>query len=459
MFESLTDKLSGVFARITSRGVLNDKDIDEAMREIRVALLEADVALPVVKDFVARVKEEARGEKLVRSIQPGQLVVKIVHDELVKLLGAEDGDLNLNVVPPAVILMAGLQGSGKTTSSAKLAKMLGKNRKVLLASLDVYRPAAQEQLEQLARQIGGHSLPIVNGEKPLAITGRALDVAKKGGFDVLILDSAGRLHIDDALMEELQAVKKLASPAETLLVADAMMGQDACNVAREFNEKLGVTGIVLTRIDGSSRAGAALSMRMIAGVPVKYLGTGEKTDEMEEFHADRIAGRILGQGDVVSLVERAIEKVDREEADKMAARMMKGKFDLEDLLSQLRQIQKLGSLGGIMGMIPGLSKFKNQIADAGIGDALIKKQEAIILSMTKAERKNPDIIKASRQKRIAAGSGVEVHDVNKLLKQYEQMASMMKKMGRGGGFGGLASMMKNVPFGKFPGGTGNKFPF
>ena len=459
MFESLTDKLSGVFARITSRGVLNDKDIDEAMREIRVALLEADVALPVVKDFVARVKEEARGEKLVRSIQPGQLVVKIVHDELVKLLGAEDGDLNLNVVPPAVILMAGLQGSGKTTSSAKLAKMLGKNRKVLLASLDVYRPAAQEQREQLARQIGGHSLPIVNGEKPLAITGRALDVAKKGGFDVLILDSAGRLHIDDALMEELQAVKKLASPAETLLVADAMMGQDACNVAREFNEKLGVTGIVLTRIDGSSRAGAALSMRMIAGVPVKYLGTGEKTDEMEEFHADRIAGRILGQGDVVSLVERAIEKVDREEADKMAARMMKGKFDLEDLLSQLRQIQKLGSLGGIMGMIPGLSKFKNQIADAGIGDALIKKQEAIILSMTKAERKNPDIIKASRKKRIAAGSGVEVHDVNKLLKQYEQMASMMKKMGRGGGFGGLASMMKNVPFGKFPGGTGNKFPF
>lgn len=459
MFESLTDKLSGVFARITSRGVLNDKDIDEAMREIRVALLEADVALPVVKDFVARVKEEARGEKLVRSIQPGQLVVKIVHDELVKLLGAEDGGLNLNVVPPAVILMAGLQGSGKTTSSAKLAKMLGKNRKVLLASLDVYRPAAQEQLEQLARQIGGHSLPIVNGEKPLAITGRALDVAKKGGFDVLILDSAGRLHIDDALMEELRAVKKLASPAETLLVADAMMGQDACNVAREFNEKLGVTGIVLTRIDGSSRAGAALSMRMIAGVPVKYLGTGEKTDEMEEFHADRIAGRILGQGDVVSLVERAIEKVDREEADKIAARMMKGKFDLEDLLSQLRQIQKLGSLGGIMGMIPGLSKFKNQIADAGIGDALIKKQEAIILSMTKAERKNPDIIKASRKKRIAAGSGVEVHDVNKLLKQYEQMASMMKKMGRGGGFGGLASMMKNVPFRKFPGGTGNKFPF
>lgn len=459
MFESLTDKLSGVFAKITSRGVLSEKDIDEAMREIRVALLEADVALPAVKEFIAKVKEEARGEKLVRSIQPGQLVIKIVHDELVKLLGAEDGGLNLNVVPPAVILMAGLQGSGKTTSSAKLAKMLGKNRKVLLASLDVYRPAAQEQLEQLARQIGGHSLPIVKDEKPLEITKRALDAARKGSFDVLILDSAGRLHIDDALMEELQAVKELSNPAETLLVADAMMGQDACNVAKEFNEKLGVTGIVLTRIDGSSRAGAALSMRMMAGVPIKYLGTGEKTDEMEEFHADRIAGRILGQGDVVSLVERAIEKVDRDEADKMAARMLKGKFDLEDMLSQLRQIQKLGSLGGIMGMIPGLSKFKNQIADAGIGDALIKKQEAIILSMTKAERKNPDVIKASRKRRIAAGSGVEVHEVNKLLKQYEQMASMMKKMGRGGGLGGLASMMKNAPFGKFPGGMGNKFPF
>lgn len=459
MFESLTDKLSGVFAKITSRGVLSEKDIDEAMREIRVALLEADVALPAVKDFIAKVKEEARGEKLVRSIQPGQLVVKIVHDELVKLLGAESSGLNLNVVPPAVILMAGLQGSGKTTSSAKLAKMLGKNRKVLLASLDVYRPAAQEQLEQLARQIGGHSLLIVKDEKPLEITKRALDAARKGSFDILILDSAGRLHIDDALMEELQAVKELSNPAETLLVADAMMGQDACNVAKEFNEKLGVSGIVLTRIDGSSRAGAALSMRMMAGVPIKYLGTGEKTDEMEEFHADRIAGRILGQGDVVSLVERAIEKVDRDEADKMAARMLKGKFDLEDMLSQLRQIQKLGSLGGIMGMIPGLSKFKNQIADAGIGDALIKKQEAIILSMTKAERKNPDVIKASRKRRIAAGSGVEVHEVNKLLKQYEQMASMMKKMGRGGGLGGLASMMKNAPFGKFPGGMGNKFPF
>lgn len=458
MFENLTDKLGSVFAKITSRGVLNEKDIDEAMREIRIALLEADVALPVVKEFIAKVKEQALGEKVIRSIQPGQMVVKIVHDELVKVLGSDESALNFNVVPPAVILMAGLQGSGKTTTSAKLAKMLGKKRKVLLASLDVYRPAAQEQLAQLAEQIGGSSLPIVEGQKPCDITKRALDVAKKGGYDVLILDSAGRLHIDDELMNELVEVKKIANPAEILLVADAMMGQDACNVAKEFNEKLGVTGIVLTRIDGSSRAGAALSMRMVAQVPVKFLGTGEKIDEFEEFHPDRIAGRILGQGDVVSLVENAIEKIDREEADKMAQQMMKGKFDLDDLLSQLRQIQKLGSLGGIMSMIPGLSKFKNQIESAGIGDNLIKKQEAIILSMTKLERKSPDVIKASRKKRIAAGAGVEVHEVNKLLKQYEQMADMMKKFGKGG-LGSMMSMMKNFPMGKLPGGMGNRFPF
>jgi len=458
MFENLTDKLGSVFAKITSRGVLNEKDIDEAMREIRIALLEADVALPVVKEFIAKVKEQALGEKVIRSIQPGQMVIKIVHDELVKVLGADESSLNFNVVPPAVILMTGLQGSGKTTTSAKLAKLLGKKRKVLLASLDVYRPAAQEQLAQLAEQIGGSSLPIVEGQKPCDITKRALDVAKKGGYDVLILDSAGRLHIDNELMNELVEVKKIANPAEILLVADAMMGQDACNVAKEFNEKLGVTGIVLTRIDGSSRAGAALSMRMVAQVPVKFLGTGEKIDEFEEFHPDRIAGRILGQGDVISLVENAIEKIDREEADKMAQQMMKGKFDLDDLLSQLRQIQKLGSLGGIMSMIPGSSKFKNQIESAGIGDNLIKKQEAIILSMTKLERKSPDVIKASRKKRIAAGAGVEVHEVNKLLKQYEQMAGMMKKFGNGG-LSSMMSMMKKFPMGKLPGGMGNRFPF
>ncbi len=459
MFDSLTDKLGSVFNKITSRGVLNEKDIDEAMREIRIALLEADVALPVVKDFIAKVKEQALGEKVVRSIQPGQMVVKIVHEELIKVLGSDESALNFNTVPPAVILMSGLQGSGKTTTSAKLAKLLAKKRKIMLASLDVYRPAAQEQLEQLATQIGCTSLPIIKEQKPLDITKRALETAKKGGYDVLILDSAGRLHIDNELMDELIEVKKLANPIETLLVADAMMGQDACNVAKEFNEKLGVSGIVLTRIDGSSRAGAALSMRMIAGVPIKFLGTGEKIDEFEEFHPDRIAGRILGQGDVISLVETAMEKIDREEADKMAQQMMKGKFDLNDLLAQIRQIQKLGSLGGIMSMIPGLSKFKNQIENAGIGDDLIKKQEAIILSMTFKERKNPDLIKASRKKRIAAGAGVEVHEVNKLLKQYEQMASMMKKFGQGGGMSGLASMMKRFPGGKFPMGMGNKFPF
>ncbi len=459
MFESLTDKLTAVFNKITSRGVLSEDDINATMREIRIALLEADVALPVVKEFIAHVKEQALGERVVRSIRPGQMVVKIVHDELLKLLGEGDTSLNFKAVPPVSILMLGLQGSGKTTTSAKLAKRLAKQgKKVLLVSLDVYRPAAQEQLAQLAGQIGGFSLPIVKGEKPSAITRRALDYAQKGGFDVIILDSAGRLHIDNQLMEEVIEVKKIANPTEVLLVADAMIGQDACNVAKEFQERVGVTGLVLTRIDGSSRAGAALSMKMVAGVPIKFLGTGEKVDEFEEFHADRLAGRILGQGDVVSLVEKAMENVDRAETEKLAAQMMKGRFDLNMMLSQLKQVQKLGSLGGIIGMIPGLSKFKNQIEAAGVGDNLIKKQEAIILSMTKEERSNPDIIKASRKKRIAAGSGVEVHEVNKLLKSYEQMSTMMKKMGRMGGMPSMA-MLKNSPFGNMLGGGMGKFPF
>ena len=459
MFESLTDKLTAAFNKITSRGVLSEDDINATMREIRIALLEADVALPVVKEFIAHVKEQALGEKVVRSIRPGQMVVKIVHDELLKLLGEGDTSLNFKAVPPVSILMLGLQGSGKTTTSAKLGKRLAKQgKKVLLASLDVYRPAAQEQLAQLARQIGGFSLPIVKGEEPSAIARRALEYAKKGGFGGIMLDSAGRLHIDNQLMEEVIEVKKIANPTEVLLVADAMIGQDACNVAKEFQERVGVTGLVLTRIDGSSRAGAALSMKMVAGVPIKFLGTGEKVDEFEEFHADRLAGRILGQGDVVSLVEKAMENVDRAETEKLAAQMMKGRFDLNMMLSQLKQVQKLGSLGGIIGMIPGLSKFKNQIEAAGVGDNLIKKQEAIILSMTKEERSNPDIIKASRKKRIAAGSGVEVHEVNKLLKSYEQMSTMMKKMGRMGGMPAMA-MLKNSPFGNMLGGGMGKFPF
>ncbi len=463
MFEALSDKLTSVFNKITSRGVLSEDDINTAMREIRVALLEADVSLPVVKEFITHVKEQALGEKVVRSIQPGQMVVKIVHDELLKLLGSEDVALNLNAPSPVCVLMVGLQGSGKTTTSAKIAKRLSakQRKKVLLVSLDIYRPAAQEQLAQLAGQIGGTSLPIIKGEKPDATTKRAIEFAKKGGFDVIILDSAGRLHIDQELMDEVKQVKKIANPTEVLLVADAMIGQDACNVAKEFNEQIGITGLVLTRIDGSSRAGAALSMKMVANVPIKFLGLGEKLDELEEFHADRLAGRILGQGDVVSLVEKAMENVDREDAEKLASKMMKGSFTLEDMLSQLKQIQKIGSLGGIMGMLPGLSKFSAQVEAAG-GDKLIKKQEAIILSMTIKERRNPDIIKASRKKRIAAGAGVEVHEVNKLLKSYEQMSAMMKQMGKLGGMSKLlgSSLLKKSPFGGNPfGGMGGKFPF
>ena len=463
MFDALSEKLSAAFSKITSRGVLNEKDIDEAMREIRVALLEADVSLPVVKTFIAQVKEQALGEKVVKSIQPGQMVIKIVHDELVKLLGSTSSDLNFNAVPPVCILMVGLQGSGKTTTSAKIANRLKNKKKVLLVSLDIYRPAAQEQLAQLASQVGVDALPIIKGEKPSETTKRAISEGKKGGYDVIILDSAGRLHIDDDLMQEVIEVKKIASPTETLLVADAMIGQDSCTVAKEFNEKVGITGIVLTRIDGSARAGAALSMKMVADVPIKFLGTGEKIAEFEEFHPDRLAGRILGQGDVVSLVEKAIENVDKDEAEKMAKKMMKGKFDLEDMLSQLRQVQKLGSMGSLLGLIPGLSKFKTQIEQAGIGDNLIKRQEAIILSMTKSERRNPDLIKASRKKRIALGAGVEVHEVNKLLKSYEQMSTMMKRMGKMGGLGSLMGKgmpnLQNNPLNKMLGGMGNKFPF
>ena len=454
--------MSSVFAKITSRGVLNEKDIDEAMREIRIALLEADVSLPVAKSFIAQVKEQALGEKVVKSVTPGQMVVKIVHDELVKLLGAESCELNFKAVPPVCILMVGLQGSGKTTTSAKIAGRLQakQRKKVLLASLDIYRPAAQEQLAQLGGQIKVDVLPIIKAEKPAEITKRALSEGKKGGYDVVILDTAGRLQIDQTLMDEVVEVKKIANPTEILLVADAMIGQEACNVAEEFNRQVGITGIILTRIDGSARAGAALSMKMVAGVPIKFLGTGEKLDEIEEFYPERLAGRILGQGDVVSLVEKAMETVDRAEAEKMAGKMMKGKFDLEDMLGQLKQVQKLGSIGSIIGMLPGLSKFKSQIEEAGVGDSLIKKQEAIILSMTKGERRNPDIIKASRKKRIAAGAGVEVHEVNKLLKQYEQMSTIMKKMGKLGGLGAMSSLMKNMPFGgKFPGGMSGKFPF
>lgn len=459
MFESLTDKLSKAFSKITSRGVLSEKDIDDAMREIRIALLEADVTLSVVKDFIAKVKAEALGEKVVKSVQPGQMVVKIVNDELTKLLGAEDTELNFNAPAPVCMMLVGLQGSGKTTTAAKIAKRLKKNKRILLASLDVYRPAAQEQLAQLGKQIEVDVLPIVTGQKPLEITKRALSEAKTGVYDLLILDTAGRLQIDEAMMNEVAEVKKLANPTETLLVADALIGQEACNVAREFNEKVGITGLVLTRLDGTSRAGAALSMKMVSGAAIKFLGIGEKLDDIEEFHADRIAGRILGQGDVVSLVEKAIENVDRDEAEKMASKMMKGSFDLNDMLNQMRQMKKIGSMGSILGMLPGLSKFKSQIEESGVCDNLMKKQEAIILSMTKKERTNPDIIKASRKRRIAQGAGVEVHDVNVLLKSYEQMSTMMKKMGRFGSMSAMSKMFKTGALGKMAGGLNKRFPF
>lgn len=459
MFESLSEKLSQAFSKITSRGVLSEKDIDDAMREIRIALLEADVSLPVVKDFIAKVKIEALGEKVVKSVQPGQMVIKIVNDELIKLLGADDTELNFNAPAPVCIMLVGLQGSGKTTTAAKIANKLKKNKRILLASLDIYRPAAQEQLTQLGKQINVDVLPIVAGQKPLEITKRALNEAKIGVYDLLILDTAGRLQIDKDMMSEALEIKKLAQPTETLLVADALIGQEACNVAREFNEKIGITGLVLTRLDGTSRVGAALSMKMVSGAAIKFLGTGEKLDDIEIFHADRIAGRILGQGDVVSLVERAIENVDYQEAEEMANKMMKGSFDLNDMLNQMRQMKKIGSMGSILGMLPGLSKIKSQIEESGVCDNLMKKQEAIILSMTKKERANPDIIKASRKRRIASGAGVEVHDVNVLLKSYEQMSAMMKKMGRFGSLSAMSKMFKSNPFGKMPGGLNKRFPF
>jgi signal recognition particle subunit SRP54 len=451
MFESLSNRLGDVFDRLRKHGALSEEDVSAALREIRIALLEADVALPVVKDFVNAVREKALGQEVLRSVTPAQMVVKIVHDHLVETLGggmpAAEAALNLNAVPPVVVMLVGLQGSGKTTSAAKIALRL-KNRerkKVLLASLDVQRPAAQEQLAVLGRQIDVVSLPIVAGEKPVAITRRAMETGRLEGYDVVILDTAGRLHIDEALMLEVAAVRDTAKPTETLLVADAMTGQDAVNVAKTFNDRIGLSGIVLTRIDGDARGGAALSMRAVTGKPIKFVGTGEKIDALEVFYADRIAGRILDMGDVVSLVEKASETFDQAEAEKLAAKMQKGNFDLDDLASQLRQLRKMGGMGGMLGMLPGIGKIKKQIADAKIDDGMVKRQEAIISSMTKRERKNPKLLNASRRLRIAAGSGTSVQEINRLLKQYQDMAQMMKKVSKLGKKGmmrqGLAGLM------------------
>ncbi len=455
MFKGLADKLAGVFDKLKGRGILTEDIVNDTMREIKIALLEADVALPVVKSFIASVKEKAVGQEVVKSVSPANMVVKIVNDALVDLLGEENTELKRASVAPSVYLMVGLQGSGKTTSSGKLAARLKKGgQKVLLASLDVYRPAAQEQLSGLAEQIGVDALEIVAGQKPLEITKRALSAAKAGAYDVLILDTAGRLHIDAEMMDEVKAVENLANPIEKLLVVDSLTGQDAVNVADAFHKALNITGIILTRVDGDARGGAALSMRQMTGQPIKFLGVGEKTDALEVFDAKRIAGRILGMGDVVGLVETAMEKVNQDEALTMAQKMFSGRFTMDDMLAQLRQIQSLGDIKGFMMMIPGMSKFRDKIEQANIDNKIFKRQEAIILSMTPRERKNPDIIKASRKQRIANGSGVTVGDVNRLLKQYEQMAQTSKKFKKLGPLGAL-NMMKKMS--SMQGGSGNPF--
>jgi signal recognition particle subunit SRP54 len=430
MFESLSGRLGDIFDRLRRRGALSEEDVSAALREVRVALLEADVALPVVKQFVSDVKERAVGQEVLRSVTPGQQVVKIVHDRLVEMLGGESQGIDLNAPAPVPVLMVGLQGSGKTTTTAKIALRLKtrERKRVLMASLDVRRPAAQEQLRILGEQTGVDTLPIVPGQQPVEIARRAVQAARTGGFDVVMLDTAGRLAIDEELMAEVAAVRDATTPHETLLVVDAMTGQDAVTVARNFQDRVGITGIVMTRIDGDARGGAALSMRQITGRPIKLLGTGEKVDALEAFHPDRIAGRILGMGDVVSLVERAVENIDRDEAEKLARKMEKGGFDLDDYASQLKQIRKMGGMGGMLGMLPGIGKIKEQLKNANVDESIVKRQEAIIGSMTKAERKRPEIIKASRKRRIAVGSGTSVQEINKLLKQFDEMQGMMKKM-------------------------------
>ncbi len=429
MFESLGGKLSAIFERLTGRGALGEADVTAALREVRVALLEADVALPVVKDFIDKVRIRALGHEVLRSVTPGQQVVKIVHDQLVETLGAEAEPINLRATPPAVIMIVGLQGSGKTTTAAKLGVWLGKreHKRVLLASLDVRRPAAQEQLRVLGAQAGLGTLAIVPGEPPLAIARRAISDGRLEAYDAVILDTAGRQHIDDALMAEIKEVKAATNPVEVLLVTDAMTGQDAVTMAKAFDAAVGVTGVVLSRVDGDARGGAALSMRAVTGRPIKLLGVGEKLDALEPFHGDRLARRILGMGDIVSLVEKAAETVQREDAEKLAAKIARGRFDLEDLLGQIRQLKKMGGMSNLLGLLPGIGKIKKQLAEANVDETVLKRQEAIILSMTHKERRNPDIIQASRKRRIAAGSGAEVADVNRLLKQFLEMQRVMKQ--------------------------------
>ena len=497
MFDSLSEKLGGILDRLKRRGALSEADVDAALREVRRALLEADVALDVARAFGEQVKKRAVGVDVIKSVTPGQMVVKIVHDELIATLGSDAQPIDLNAPAPVAIMMVGLQGSGKTTTTAKVAKRLTErdNKKVLMASLDTRRPAAMEQLAILGKQVNVETLPIVEGQTPVQIAGRAIQAGRLGGYDVVLLDTAGRITLDEAMMKEAAEVKRAANPHEVLLVADSLTGQDAVNLARSFDERVGLTGIVLTRVDGDGRGGAALSMRSVTGKPIKLIGTGERMDALEDFHPARIADRILGMGDIISLVEKAAANIDREKMMRTAERMRKGAFDLTDMREQLTQMQQMGGMSGLMGMLPGVAKIKNQMAERNLDDSMLKRQMAIIDSMTPGERKHPDILKASRKKRIAAGAGSKVEEVNKLLKMHRGMADMMKMMGSGKqrgpmagiaqmmGFGGgtpspedMAKLAQNMPGGipgaggappampglppKFPGlpGLGNKLP-
>jgi signal recognition particle subunit SRP54 len=443
MFESLSDRLGGVFDRLRGRGALSEADVREAMREVRIALLEADVALSVVRSFIDSVTNQAVGASVLKSITPGQQVVKIVNDALVEMLGSEASELDLAVTPPAIIMMVGLQGSGKTTTSAKIAKRLtDKDRKkVMMASLDVNRPAAQEQLAILGEQTGVTTLPIVAGQQPVDIARRAIQAAKLQGFDVLILDTAGRLHVDQTLMDEMKAVADVATPAETLLVVDSLTGQDAVNVAKSFGDQVALTGVILTRMDGDARGGAALSMRAVTGKPIKFVGMGEKLDALDVFYPSRVAGRILGMGDVVSLVERAAETIQQDEAEALAAKMAKGQFDMNDLSAQLGQMQRMGGMGALMGMMPGMKKAQAAMAQSGMDDKILLRMQAMIGSMTPKERSKPELLAAKRKIRIANGSGTTVQDVNKLIKMHQEMAGAMKKLKKMGGMKGLGALM------------------
>src|SRR5580692_691503 len=445
MFDSLSERLGSILDRLTRRGALTEADVDAALREVRRALLEADVALDVVRAFTEKVKAHAVGVEVIKSVTPGQMVVKIVHDQLIETLGTRGEPIDLNAPAPVPIMMVGLQGSGKTTTTAKLAKRMAEQakRKVLMASLDVRRPAAMEQLAVLGRQVGVETLPIVEGQQPAQIAQRALQAGRLGGYDVVLLATAGRTTLDDAMMEEAAAVKRTANPHEVLLVADSLTGQDAVNLARSFNERVGLTGIVLTRIDGDGRGGAALSMRAVTGKPIKLLGTGEKLDAIEDFYPARIADRILGMGDIISLVEKAATNIDAEKAARVAEKMRKGAFDLSDLREQIMQMQQMGGMSGLMAMMPGVAKIKNQLAERNLDEKVLKRQVAIIDSMTPQERRNPDVLKASRKRRIAAGSGTKPEDINRLLKMHRTMADVMKAMGgaKRGPMAGLANML------------------